>query len=117
MTLIGRIMMVALALGAFATFSSTSAFAACTDADPNLCSVDECRSRQAIVHPTCDQPRSCNANNLTQAELKSRLAINQACLAARQNVQACFSGSDAGHNAAITAVQNAIATCQSKITG
>lgn len=114
MNMIGRIAMAVFALGAFAVLSPAPAYAACSDAD--LCTEQECTNRQAQVHPTCDQPRSCAANNLSQDELRARLAINQACLAARQNVQACFSSSDTGHDEAITGVQNAIATCQSKIT-
>jgi|GEM_PF-2284397 len=115
MSMIGRIAMAVFALGAFAALSPAPAYAACVDAD--LCTEQECNNRQAVVHPTCDQPRSCGANNLTQDELRARLAINQACLAARQNVQACFSAPDAGHNDFITGVEGVIAVCESKITG
>ncbi|WP_404425713.1 hypothetical protein [Thalassospira australica] len=114
MSMIGRIAMAVFALGAFAALSPAPAYAACSDAD--RCTEQECNTRQSRVHPTCDQPRSCNGIT-DQAELQRRLAVNQACLAARQNVQACFSAPDSGHNEAITGVQNAIDNCQAALGG
>jgi hypothetical protein len=88
--------------------------AACSDADN--CSTEECNKRQAKVHPTCDQPRSCsNISASRKSELKKRLGINQACLAARMDVAACFSTTDSGHQDAIDDVKKAIKKCQDKI--
>jgi hypothetical protein len=92
---------------------SGSAYAQCKSAD--LCDEDVCNQRQSIVHPTCDQPRSCS-NISDQAELKRRLKINQDCLTARTDVSACYSKADANHDKMIEAVRNTIANCQSKIT-
>lgn len=106
---------IALVLGALSltVLSSTSALADCDSAD--LCTAGECRLRQANVHPTCDQPRSCGSIDASdKTELHNRLMINQQCLAARMNVSQCFSTSDTGHDQAIQAVRNAIATCQYK---
>ncbi|WP_417835174.1 hypothetical protein [Thalassospira xiamenensis] len=116
MSMIGRIAMAVFALGAFAVLSPAPAYAACSDADPNLCSEQQCNTLQSQVHSTCDQPRTCNGIT-DQTELKRRLAVNQACLKARQNVQACFSSTDSGHQTPITDAQTTIANCQSKITG
>jgi len=112
MILIRRLALVAGMLGTFAVLSSAPAQAQCSAADQ--CTAQECSNRQANVHPTCDRPRSCQ-NITDKAEAQRRLQINQDCLAARQSVQQCFSSSDTGHDAAITGVQNAIATCQSKL--
>lgn len=110
-----RKVMLAFFSAAMIAVMSGSAYAQCAAAD--RCTPAVCSQRQSIVHPTCDQQRSCtNISASNQAELKRRLQINQDCLAARMNVSACFSQSDPGHDEAIQSVKNAIATCQSKIT-
>lgn len=106
--------LIAGAISLSAVLQSDMALAQCSNTD--LCSADECSLRQASVHPTCDQPRSCaNIAASDKTELVRRLTINQQCLTARLDVSACFSRSDPGHNQAIQSVRNAIALCQTKL--
>ena len=82
--------------------------------NPAACSLEECYARQANKNTMCNQPRSCGGISGC-AELQRRLGVNQSCLAAREFVGACFFVSDPGHDAAISQVRSAIATCNSRI--
>lgn len=117
MSMIGRIAMAVFALGAFAVLSPATAYANCSDAEPSLCSKNECLSRNATAHDTCDsQPRSCkNVDSSNKSELQARLLVNRNCLAARQHVQKCFRSTNTSHVGPIKDAQAAIATCESKI--
>jgi hypothetical protein len=91
-------------------------FASCEDVDLDLCSVQECRHRQAHVHPTCDVRRSCvgvlPSQRATLLEYKNR---NENCAAARQYVTECFGGADPGHQEAIDSALRAANTCAAKL--
>ena len=112
-TLLTKAVLIAGIISLSLVLQSDVALAQCAHADQ--CSPQDCTLRQASVHPTCDQPRSCTTINVdNKVELFRRLTINQQCLTARLDVSQCFSNSDPGHDVAIQSVRNAIATCQTK---
>ena len=89
---------------------AAEARASCAQAD--LCSPAECIHRQSHVHPTCDQPRSCQnvlPSDVPRIQLYEQR--NLACALARTYVSECFSTVDAGHQQAINAANRAAQTC------
>ncbi len=109
-----RLVMIApMMIGAFLMFQSP-AYAQCSNA--NLCTTEECKTRQSSVHPLCDAGnRSCQSISVNDKdELEARIQNGYACLVARLRVAECFSQPDGGHVIAIEMVEGAIALCQAK---
>lgn len=82
--------------------------------NPAACSLAECIARHDLKDEICNQPRSCRGV-FGCAALKSKLALNQNCIAAREYVDECFFLPHPGHVTANAEARNAIATCERKI--
>lgn len=80
-----------------------------------VCSAFECKKRQALVHKTCDVPRTCKFGG-TQADLKVFRDRNLACVRVRKAVGQCYKMPDKHHDEQIETAQNLLEGCRSQIT-
>lgn len=85
-----------------------------TKLNPDACSVRECKTRQALVHKTCDVPRTCKYGG-RQADLKVFKDRNLACLQVRKAVGECYKTPDKGHNDQIEKAQASLEECEARI--
>jgi chromosome segregation ATPase len=86
------------------------------DSPTGDCSEEEHKKLQKAVHDACDQPRKCTFEMRDCDDLKKRLAINNACAAARDEINnKCYQGGDDTHREEANNARKTAAICQEVI--